>query len=292
MAALTSAHEREVEAAKARLIAQAGTLDGPSAAREARELQKRWTALGNGRRATDQKQWREFRAACDALFGKLDAARQQREDAAGAARAQAQGVLDDYAALAAANADTESVRKQLRELDARWNSVGADDRTMLKRQRELRDTISLQLKGADRRKRLGKFHAALQKYTAVRAIENGGNVADWDALPSAVEFDAVLAQRHTHALAGAPADAAEDHARETLVALEFLAGVESSAEDRQLRMNHQVQRLSSRLRDGASTDAEGELSVLLKRWFAQAAQPAVIEERFVAAANAAIDSLP
>jgi len=290
MAALAGAHESDVEAAKARLIAQATALSSggnANAARETRDLQKRWTALGNGRRNTDQKQWREFRAACDAVFGKLDETRKQREDATAAAQAQTRQLLDDYAALAQSD-DAESAKKQLRELDARWQSGGSEDRAMLKRQRELRDAIALNLKNSERRKRLGRFAAALQKYAALRQQETGGPAAVLDDLPAAVEFDAVLAARQ----AGETIDTDEDTAREALVSLEFLAGVESPAEDRQLRMNHQVRRLSSRMREGARAEPERELADLLKSWFAQAPQEAELERRFAIAATAAVDSLP
>jgi len=58
-------------------------------------------------------------------------------------------------------------------------------------------------------------------------------------------------------------------------------------------MNHQVTRLSSRLRGGAATLApEQELEALLLAWFAQAAQTGVLEMRFEHAAKAAIEALP
>ena len=296
MAALSAAHERDVEAAKARLIVQATALSanaGANAPREARELQQRWTALGNGRRATDQKQWREFRSACDAVFGKLDAARKQREDEQVAAHTQTQEVLDGYAALAGASENNvDDVRRRLRELDARWSSVAGDDRALSKRQRELRDAIMLHMKAAERSKRLGRFSAALLKYAAARERETSAAVVAWDTLPCAAEFDAPLAERYAQAQAGAAAEADAEAAREILVRLEFVAGIDSPAEDRQLRMNHQVQRLSSRMRDGASANPERELSDLLKRWFGQAPQTTALEQRFERAARAAIDSLP
>lgn len=296
MAALSAAHERDVEAAKARLIALATALSanaGANAPREARELQQRWTALGNGRRATDQKQWREFRAACDAVFGKLDAARKQREEEQVVARTQTQQILDEYATLASAtNNDVETIRRRLRELDALWNAGAGDDRALIKRQRELRDAIVLRLKDAERSKRLGRFSAALRRYAALRAHVTGDAAADWNALPSAAEFDTPLAERFARVQTGAAAVTEGDAAREILVGLEFVAGIDSPAEDRQLRMNHQVRRLSSRMREGAGANPEQELSNLLKRWFGQAPQAADLEQRFERAAKAAIDSLP
>ena len=113
------------------------------------------------------------------------------------------------------------------------------------------------------------------------------------AAQPAAEFDAPLADRYARAQAGLTTENAEDDAaREILVGLEFLAGIDSPAEDRQLRMNRQVQRLSSRMRDGAGANPERELSELLTRWFEQAPQTPALEGRFEVAAKAAIDSLP
>jgi hypothetical protein len=300
-AAQATAHERDVEAAKTRLIEQATALSGrgedAAAPREVRELQKRWTALGNGRRAADQRQWREFRAACDAVFGKLDAARIQREAAAAGAREEAQRLLEEFAALAASPPnDAEAIRKQLRELDSRWLAVAADDRALLKRQREVREAIALQIRESARRMRLARFAGAMQKYTLLHQLESGATdmASGWEDLPACAEFDLPLADRRARAQAGpCPAAAADDTApRSILVRLEFLAGIDSPPEDRQLRMSHQVKRLSSRMREGAAATPESELSDLMRAWFAQASQTQILEDRFAAAARAAMDSLP
>jgi hypothetical protein len=299
LSALSAAHESDIESAKTRLIEQATALsnrsDDTALAREARELQKRWTALGNGRRSADQRQWREFRAACDAVFGKLDSLRTQRVAAATAAHNEAQRVLGDYAELAAnPRAEAEEAKKQLRDIDGRWSALAADDRSLARRQRELHDLISGQIKESARRQRLARFSIAMDKYTLLRQHETGAPLAQaWEQLPSCAEFDTLLAARRARSDAG-PVPAAPDDAvtRDILVRLEFLAGTDSPPQDRQLRMNHQVQRLSSRLREGTATTPERELSALLCAWFAQTAQSQILEDRFAAAARMAIDSLP
>jgi len=299
MATLSAAHERDIESAKGRLIEQATALaergDGPATARETRELQKRWTALGKGRRDTDQRQWRQFRGACDAVFARLDAARTQRETAASSAREEAQRVLDEFAALATNPCNEgESVKKQLRELDSRWLAVGSDDRAQLKRQRELREAISMRIKESARQLRLARFSIAMEKYTLLRRLETGTPdiASGWDELPACAEFDAPLTDRRARVGTPAAAFADDTASREILVRLEFLAGVDSAPEDRKLRMSHQVQRLSDRLREGAAATPENELSELLCAWFAQDPQTPTLEDRFAVAAKAAIDSLP
>src|SRR5689334_20019117 len=115
----------------------------------------------------------------------------------------------------------------------------------------------------------------MNKYAELRRREAGATDTDtaFERLPSAAEFDAALTARHAQAGAGvSTADGDEPSARDLLVRLEFLAGIDTPDEDRQLRMSHQVQRLSSRLREGAATMPERELSELLSAWFAQTPQ--------------------
>ena len=64
------------------------------------------------------------------------------------------------------------------------------------------------------------------------------------------------------------------------------------ADDRQRRMNYQVQRLASRMRDRAAASPEAELAVMLTAWFAQTPQRDALESRFLRAADAAVASLP
>ena len=73
----------DVEDARKTLIDAAGELikesDGRQLARQARQLQERWQAIGMGRRSRDQQQWRQFRAAIDQAFSRLDQQRAEHE---------------------------------------------------------------------------------------------------------------------------------------------------------------------------------------------------------------------
>jgi DNA repair protein SbcC/Rad50 len=292
-------HAREVQTSKQRLIELAGALSGrgdqAALPREVRDLQKRWTALGNGRRAVDQRQWREFRAACDAVFGKLDAVRKDREAQTAAAHAQVQDVLTELEALAADEIEpTESVKAKLRDLDTRWQAAASDDRAFTQRQRQARDAVAARLKDATRRQRLSRYTVAMRKYIFIRSVESGvlQSADRWDGFEaSTAQLEAALQVRYAIAQSPAPVEESES-AREILVELEALAGVDSPAEDRQRRMNHQVRRLSARMRSGISADAERGLDDLLAAWFAQAAQTQTLEDRFERSATATIDALP
>ncbi len=299
---MSQAHEKQVAQAKQSLIERALALstqsDPRSVTREARELQKHWTALGNGRRSHDQRQWREFRTACDAAFGKLDEARNAQAEDLKVRQDKAHELLSEFESLAGNDTSAaEETRQSLRKLDEQWQSLAIDDRQLDQRLRGARESISLRLKNAARQKHLAPYTLAMRKYAFVRSIENGTSV-DVDAwtqqTPSSPKFDEALAQRHISACDHATTDspASDNAARELLVRLEFLAGIESPAEDHQLRMQHQVQRLSSRMRNGAAQSPERELDTLMTAWFTQSAQTKSLESRFEAAATVAIQALP
>ena len=289
---LGAAHERAVEQDKRRLIEKARALSGrdandAGAMRDARDLQKEWTALGNGRRGTDQQQWRDFRAALDAVFNRADEARKERETQAVQRSGEALQLVERYEQLAQSTAlPADALKTALRELDAAWQTAAPEQRELQRRQREARQAISDLIKDDARRQRLAPYRHALDAYRRLRrgeAASDDGNVAASGA------FDAALAQRAA-ARERAPEEA--QHARDWLVQLEFLAGRESPAEDRQRRLNFQVGRLSSHLRGERDTAArQRELDELLAAWFALAPQPDALEQRFEEAATAALDTL-
>ncbi|HEX6832971.1 MAG TPA: DUF349 domain-containing protein [Rudaea sp.] len=252
-----------------------------------RELQQQWTALGNGRRGTDQRQWRDFRAACDAAFGKLDEARKERDAMTAAARAQVAEVVEQIEALAASDS-AQDVRASLREIDARWQSLQCDDRALEQRYRRARESISAQLKDAARRQRLARYTSALARYAAVRAAENDSG-ASGDATEALIApFESAFAARSD----ASSSDSDGERARDVLVRLEFLAGIESPASERQRRMDFQVKRLSERMRRGEQVDVETELTALMAQWFALLRVPVELDVRFEKAVKVALDSLP
>ena len=294
------AHADEVEAAKRRLITRATALqqhsDGRAVARDARELQAQWTALGQGRRGSDQRLWKEFRAALDAAFGQLDAARKQRDEQSSATRTQAENLLAEIEALRAD--DAHETKAQLRDIDARWQALGSPDRALEQRYRKARDAFESSLQGAARRKRLARYTEALAKYALLRAVETGAQTADavlaqWNERPAPAEFAAALDARFARATAASAVEEQDENpARDLLIELEFFAGVETPGEDRQRRMNFQVQRLASRMRDRGAAMPESELARLIRAWLTLPAQAAALEDRFAHAAHVGIETLP
>jgi DNA repair protein SbcC/Rad50 len=296
-----------VEAAKRKLIAEAERLatsaDAAAAAREVRDLQARWKATGNGRRRTDESQWKTFRGHCDAVFAKLDSARRERDEADVAARAQAEALVTELAQVAVIDADAQPAQR--RELEQRWSALDVRDRELQRRWQQQLDAIEAGRAQAQRRRRNATLDDALARLALCEAVELGqrdpasaGN--DWtDVGTEASPLLAALQQRFDAAKAGARSDAGADEAddarRDLLVTLEFLAAIETPAEDKARRMDLQVARLSQRMSGGAARSARDEFASLLQRWIALGALPTTTvvawQSRFRRAAEAVLAQL-
>jgi hypothetical protein len=304
IAPLVDAHIEAVELAKQRLIDRASALcqqtDARTLARDARDLQQQWTALGHGKRNVDQRQWTAFRTALDAAFGKLDAARQERDAQSAAARNLTQAVVEEIEALQNASTHpSDSTKSALRDLDARWQSQRCEDRSLELRYRKAHDAISAGVKRAARLKHLSQYVGALEKYTLLRSIESGAQSREaieiqWQAQQlESPAFAAALDSRYRQlGNAAAVSHDEVEGACDRLVELEFIAGIDTPAEDRQRRMNYQVQRLAARMRERTSASPEQDLSRLLLAWFEQPALSETLEARFARAAQAGIANLP
>lgn len=293
-------HARGIEEGKQRLIAQAQALAAKadrSATRGVRDLQQQWTALGSGARGTDQKQWREFRSACDAVFGALDADRRQRDEHLAEQTTRAQALVERAEATAAdATLAGDALGVRRRELESAWRELAADDRRLEQRFQRAAAGIEQRIAQVARQSKLARYANALERYRALLRIERGEDdaAAEWDSSGLSADFAAALAARRSRRNeAGGVATEAVEAARDALVRLEFLAGAPSPADDRERRMNYQVSRLSARLRGGATVNPESELTGLLLAWFAlRGPLPPELERRFDAASDAALSTLP
>jgi len=265
--------DEQIADAKAALIAQAEALgrDMPrGAVASTRELQQRWQQAGNGRRSRDQEQWKSFRSAIDAVFGRLDAERAERGARDQEARSQAEAVCAEFEAQAAAQDKAD--RGAVARLEAAWDALRVRDDALSNRFR----TAQIQLRENETRRqrqlRQARFDAWLARYAICRAAETATAPADalrerWDAAPPTDIAADVLARRLEAALAGnALACGDGDAARDVLIELDFLAGTEGAEQERERRRQLQLERLSARMRGGAALAPYDELANLLVRW--------------------------
>ena len=296
------AHRDEgIERAKAALIAQAlafgeGTPQR-SAVAAARELQQRWQAVGNGRRARDQAQWKSFRAAIDAVFAKLDAERNERGAREAGEHAQAESMCSEMEALA--ESVTPPERGAISPIQSAWEALRVRDEALVRRFGAAQTRLREAAERRERARRHLRFDAWLMRYRLCRAAEQQAELPPdvserWNAaaptdiapLPLAHRFETAVQGRHDDAPDNAPF-------RSILLELEYLAGIEPDESDRERHRLLQVQRLSARLRGDAMTGPSDELAKLLARWTTLGAVPdARLDARLERGLARAMETLP
>jgi hypothetical protein len=267
-------------------------------------LQRRWRDIGITPRRVDQSLWRDFRAICDAVFGRRDAVREETHQAAASQVTAAEHLLDEYQAMfdrsGPGNADpavardfadrfhalNDLPRDALRRLENRFREIDKNYRVLLRQARHRQATA-----GIERWQRIDAGLSALEVEAAGGAL-NAAAIAsalaaipDWD--PAAPGPFADRARRLVDA-PQAPVDGKADERRCALtVEMEIVAGLDTPPADQQRRLALQVARLNQKHRQTLDDDP----THLAERWCR--AGPVVrdapdLRERFFAACRHAI----
>jgi flagellin-specific chaperone FliS len=295
-----------VEANKRRLVAEARKLahatDRGDAIDRAKALQAEWKKAGRGRKKVEDRLWREFREPIDPLFEGLKQARDRQRQADHEYSQALEGLCSKAEQLARSD-DPEAARGPLAGLEEEFAAFERVPGPLAQRfERALaahRDRISeAQAERAERRIRdLRRLADRLQQ--AWQQIIDKGS-ADIDAPESEAYADDRSARNLAKRLASlAAAGAAVDglqsevkqatrEARQVVIEMECLSGLETPEADRQQRMDFQVDRLSTRLGEGAPRpDLASERAELHKRWWESFPhdpdQHAELDKRFAAA---------
>lgn len=295
------AHFEQIEQEKRRLVAEARKLeherDRARAIDQAKALQAEWKRLGRGRRKVDDQLWQEFRAPIDPLFAELDERHRQRREQ----DEQQQRRIDELCREAEALAGHESpdqVAGQIAGLEERFAESG---RVPPKLARRFEAAIARHRAALDGWRRRQRDAREAHRIELARLLQSSVSRPDApeDATPDVPPDDrlgAELLERLERIRATGPDDLHDDlarwtdQARQVVVEMECLAGLETPAEDRKRRMDFQVQRLSSRLGAHAPRpELSAERAELQQRWLASfphlAEQHEALEKRFRKAAK-------
>lgn len=264
-------HYAEIEKTKLKLIREAALLqhatDRDEAIQQAKSLQSQWTAAGRLWRSRENALWREFRAPIDPLFKALDEQRQSVQQERAEQRAAQVGVCAQLEELLAL--DDEALADQqgrVRGLEEQWREIGRPERRLQERFEQLirkfnaRERAQQQAAASAVRQRwwvkaellhqaetaalAGKLTAAKSKalerkwppsHDADSATDQGLEARFRAALDSATDWQP-----------NEPDQAATiEAARKVCICLEFLAGLPTPEEEKDLRMQYQVERLSA-----------------------------------------------
>jgi hypothetical protein len=301
----TAGNVAEKQALIRRATLLASQADGGEAAEAVKRLQVLWKEVGFAPRETEQSLWKEFRAACDAVFQK----RQQAEDeyrAGLAANKAAAEALCEEAEHMAQRSGSEPSRDTARmaELRAAFEALGelprAEARSLGVRFERAVGAYRVRLeqqKEADAKQAYANLFEAGRRIREMEWAKCGGAaMGDQGELARAAE-DFIAAVRawppggaamlkdrlaKVDALPETDAAARERSLRMLCVRAEILKERASPAEDETLRREYQVKRLMQGMGQGRAEEADWEAMVM--EWAGIGAiEPAaheVLEQRF------------
>lgn len=285
-----------VEMAKRRLIKEARELEHESdletAIARAKALQARWQEAGSARRRIEQALWKEFREPIDPLFERLRSEQSERRQQQAAEIEALERSCERAEALAEVDAEElETAEGRMRSLVAEWAEAGRKPVSLNERFEKARKRLQSRLEDrrrARRRSALERLDALARTIQALARARLDGERLDRlvGELPEEAPADTTegrmlevareLAdpERELADLEQRLADNASK-ARQVLIEMEFLAGLESPPQDRDARMRFQVERLASRMSERGDQPAlSDELAVLRDRWYASFPHPA------------------
>jgi len=287
MDAISGRIEQSFEAVadqKRRLIAEARKLvhekDRANAIDQAKRLQAEWKKIGRTRRKLDEQLWQEFREPIDPLFEDVKKQRDEQRAAEEEHRGKLEQLCHEAEELAAREGQSlVEATGPMAGLEERFAGISPIPphlrRRFDKAVGEFRDRLSA-LRTRQRRQAEEDLMSLAGKLQQAWTDLVQGRTPDWNPPDSVPEDPAAkvlverLEQYPTLQLPDerqAQVDENTDRARQVVVEMECLSGIESPGEDRQRRMDFQVMRLSSRLGEGAHRpDLATERAQLQRRW--------------------------
>lgn len=257
--------------AKEALIATAQQLaeqeDLAAAMERCKTLQNDWKQIGLTPMKADQKLWKDFRAACDAVFNRRDEERQahKAEISAIIQQATAQVETAENAALGC----SREQKDQLKQATEAFHALQLPKGPYQKLRKRLETAQQDQQQHIDDEKAKATQQSWLVLTDKLKAIALKSSNADqadslWNQeakLPKSIDQN-LLQQCWDNT----PATGTDEDIRKACINLEILAESDSPAEDKALRMELQVQRLAAGL--GQQGSLSEQLGQQLANWLA------------------------
>ncbi|KPP97137.1 DUF349 domain-containing protein [Marinobacter sp. HL-58] len=209
---------------------------------QAKALQNEWTGIGITRHREDRKLWQAFRKACDQIFARRDAQKNEQEQLARQADEKAGPVLAESQSVNA-DASVETIEDALQKLNALKSeplSAGTKEQVSNERSR---------LSGLITNRKLREQIETWTQWISARC----NSTLDGNVLPG-----------HWPELA---AQVGQPDPSELVIRAEILAEVPSPEEDQGRRMEIQVQRLAEGMGNADNSgDKVHKLEMLIANW--------------------------
>lgn len=258
--------QKRNEALKTQLVEQAKTLleqaDTHAAIESAKKLQQQWKQIGITRPYEDNRIWQQFRKACDAIFSRRNAEKEQAQENLKQEIARAESLCKQIETLASLP-DDELQKSHDAYATLRKEFLGITSLSKEKQQNLFRhfykacDHYQHRVSGIkDRKQQAGRLEA-FRRAQLCEQLESGADAtgieAQWNQAGLPADIAPALENRYQQALKIARGEAKADYVanekqrRLILVRLEILNNRETPAEDKALRMEFQLKQLSAGL---------------------------------------------
>ncbi|MDT8321536.1 MAG: DUF349 domain-containing protein [Xanthomonadales bacterium] len=237
-------------ALKEQLVTEAKTLvdtdDLQQAIDRAKRLQADWKEIGITPMSVDRKLWKAFRGACDDVFKRLEDQRKQvnvqmkeQIKTAESLRDQARALLES-GHPARSLSELKRAFEQIELPNAVRQGIGREFQALEKQARE-------RARDARRHEELASWALLADKIQAcaLKPADRAEAERLWErdgGLPKGIDAESLL----TYWMQG-PQEQEEEGLRTACIALEVLGDIDSPNEDKQARMNYQLQRLAGGL---------------------------------------------
>jgi hypothetical protein len=261
--------------------------DGRDATDTVKRLQAQWKELGAAAPDQDRGLWEEFRGHCDAVFQKRQQAHIDYTASLQSNKARARALCEEAEQLAGkSGAELQGGAAKMAEWRAAFESVGdlprGEERGLKGRfERALervRAAVSAQKARDAERSLEDLLEAASRIHAYARAVAQASPAAAREGLKEAAEtFIAgiphwpkggaeALADARGKAEAGEPLEAAHEKALRMLcIRSEIRGGLQTPAEDQELRREYQMRRLVERMGQGRD-EADDSVESLALEW--------------------------
>ena len=282
-----------VDQAKALLDQQeTNEQDINQAIQQVKNLQEAWQKVGITQHKADRKLWTEYRAACDAIFARREQMRQAQRSEMDQAIADAEQTCSDIEASitslhSLSEAEVHSLssahQKSLQALPKLPNSI---HEKLSKRIEQVLNTLKQELTKREQQQRHATWQEVARKASLLRQLfsEVSAKQAPLDelkqdeldkafqsqqTLPASMQTELDTHWQQVKTLQFADIELLdEEQARILCITCEIAAGIDSPEEDKALRMQLQVSRLSEGLSSGSENMSRiSQLETTLERWY-------------------------
>lgn len=264
-------YQRNIDA-KESLIQQAVDLqnvaDLSQAIEQSKALQSDWKTIGITPNKEDQKLWKAFRVACDAVFARRDEQRQQNKATIEANIEQAEAIVmkaETIISEALANETTSPSehKEALKNCQNEFSELNLPKTVYTKLRKRLSDVQQSQeefIFHAKQAKKNQTWITLIDRLSAISMKESNTEKAttlykeDQSELELPTGIDETLLKTKWTQTVNELSD--ESSLRETCIGLEIIAELQSPSEDQQARMAYQVKRLSQGLGQVGNTNQQ------------------------------------